>query len=131
MFVHYPDTDKYVDGKVMSIDSRYRKHGISVCLTDKTFEFMKQSGIPIYLALCSSHFSARVCEILEFIEVYRIAYKDYLGADGKPIFNTTYPHLLVRAFTINPVQYFAAMLRQKWRITKLNEMVRQNLKEDL
>ena len=45
--------------------------------------------------LCSSHFSARVMEKMDFIEVFRMEYVDYL-VDGEQVFNPVPPHKAAR-----------------------------------
>jgi arylalkylamine N-acetyltransferase len=99
IFSLYPSIDCFVDGKILSVDPKYRGLGIAGQLTDKTIEFMKQNKIQIFHVLCTSHFSARVCEKLEFTEVFQLPFSEYLDDEGKQILCPEKPHVAARIFT--------------------------------
>lgn len=99
IFELYPDIDKFVDGKILSVDPKYRGLGIAGQLTDKTIEYMKQNQIKIFHVLCTSHFSARVCEKLDFKEVFQLPFTLYLDDEGKQVLNPQKPHVAARIFT--------------------------------
>ncbi|XP_059609982.1 arylalkylamine N-acetyltransferase 1 isoform X2 [Phlebotomus argentipes] len=92
LFDLYPDVDVVLDGKILSVDSNYRGMGISVELTNCTIEYMKENNIPLMHVLCSSHFSARVMEKLDFEEVFRMPYTDYLDSNGQQVLCPEHPH---------------------------------------
>ncbi|XP_055697875.1 arylalkylamine N-acetyltransferase 1 isoform X2 [Phlebotomus papatasi] len=96
LFDLYPDIDVALDGKILSVDSNYRGMGISVELTNLTIEHMRQNNIPLMHVLCSSHFSARVMEKLDFEEVFRMPYTDYLDSNGEQILCPAHPHVACR-----------------------------------
>lgn len=95
MFDLYPDIDSLLDCKIISVNENYRGLGIAGQLTNKTIEFMKEHKIPMMHVLCSSHFSARVMEKLDFEEVYKLPYKDYL-VNGENVLLPADPHKAVR-----------------------------------
>ena len=99
IFALYPDIKNFVDGKILSVNPKYRGHGIAGILTDKTIEFMKENQIKIFHVLCTSHYSARVCEKMDFTEVFQLPFTEYLDADGKQVLNPDKPHVAARIFT--------------------------------
>ena len=98
IFDLYPDIDSFVDGKILAVDPNYRGYGIAGELTDRTIEYMKQNKIKIFHVLCSSHFSARVCEKMGFTEVFRLPYDEYV-VDGTQVLCPEKPHVAARIFT--------------------------------
>lgn len=99
-FKLYPDIDSFVDGKIWAVDPRYRGHGIAGQLSEKTLEYMREKRIQIYQVLCSSHYSARVCEKMNFTEVFQLPFSEYVDEDGKQVLNPEKPHVAARIFTI-------------------------------
>jgi len=91
----YPDIDCYLDGKIWSVDVNYRGCGIAGKLTQRTIDYMHEHNIPMYHVLCSSHFSARVCEKLDFKVVYEIRYEDYV-VDGETPLVPAKPHVAAK-----------------------------------
>lgn len=100
IFALYPDIDSFVDGKILSVDPKYRGHGIAGELTNKTIEYLKENHIEIFHILCTSHFSARVCEKMGFNEVFHLPFTDYVDCDGKQILCPEKPHVAARIFTM-------------------------------
>lgn len=98
IFDLYQDVDRLLDIKIMSVDSNYRGLGIAGKLTDRTMQYVKDNNIKLVHVLCSSHFSARVMEKMDFQEVYKLPYKDYL-VNGEQIFDPAKPHVAVRILT--------------------------------
>lgn len=99
IFELYPEIDSFVDGKILSVDPNYRGHGIAGRLTDMTVDFMKQNKIQIFHVLCTSHFSARVCEKSGFTEVFHLKYCDFKDDDDKQVLCPEKPHVAARIFT--------------------------------
>lgn len=99
-FQRYPDIDCYIDGKIWSVDPRYRGHGIAGQLTEKTLEYMRENHFQIYQVLCTSHFSARVCEKMNFTEVFSLSFTEYLDENGEQVLNPEKPHVAARIFTM-------------------------------
>lgn len=97
LFDLYPDIDKYMDGKIMTVNKKYRGYGIGGMLTERTTEFMRVNNIPIFSIMCSSHYSARVCEKLDFKRVYTLNFIDYVVNGENPILPAE-PHKSVQIF---------------------------------
>lgn len=99
LFDLYPNIDKYMDGKIMAVNKNYRGYGIGGILTERTFDFMRANNIPIISILCSSHFSARVCEKLNFKRVYSLNFIDYVVNGENPILPAA-PHKAAQIFVL-------------------------------
>lgn len=98
LFELYPGVDKYLDAKILSVNEMYRGQGIGVKLTERTIEYTRANNIPVISMLCTSRFSARVCEKLNFKRVYALNYKDYFIEGRNPILPAE-PHKVVQFFT--------------------------------
>lgn len=85
LFKLYPDTEIFLDGKILSVNENYRGCGIAGKLTAAAMDYMREHNISIYHILCSSHFSARVCEKLDFEVVYELPYADYMVNGENPL----------------------------------------------
>lgn len=92
----YPNAEAILDGKILSVDTAYRGLGIAGKLIERTIDYMKQHKIPVFNVLCTSHFSARVLEKLDFHEVYKLPYSEYVNEDGKQLLNPALPHVAAR-----------------------------------
>lgn len=96
LFNTIPDINKFLDGKILSVNSNYRGLGIAGKLTDHTINYMKENKIPLMHVLCSSHYSARVMEKLDFEEIFRLPYTDYVDCYGKQVLVPEKPHVAAR-----------------------------------
>jgi arylalkylamine N-acetyltransferase len=97
LFDLHPDIKAFIDGKILSVDPQYRGFGIAGKLTDKTIEFMRENNFKIFHVLCTSHFSARVLEKMNFTEVFRLQYEDFV-LDGEQVLCPEKPHVAARIF---------------------------------
>lgn len=97
LFNVYPNISKYLDAKVMSVDGKYHGQGIGTKLVKRTIEHMRANNIPVISMLCTSFFSAHVCEKLNFKRVYGLKYADYV-VDGKNPLLPADPHKAVQIF---------------------------------
>lgn len=97
MFKLHPEVDTFLDGKILAVDGKCRGQGIAGKLTDKTIEYMQNHNIKVFHVLCTSHFSARVLEKMNFEEVYRLPYTEY-KVEGKVILAPKSPHFAARIF---------------------------------
>lgn len=95
LFDLYPDMDCFVDGKILSVNSDYRGLGIAGKLTEAIIEYMKEHNLKLYSVMCSSHFSARVMEKMDFQEVFRLNYSDYV-VNGEQVLCPEKPHVAAR-----------------------------------
>lgn len=93
----YPEYDTALDGRILSVNEKYRGLGIAGALTRRTIEYMQENKIPLYHILCSSHFSAKVCERLGFKQLYQLPYLDYLVNGENPL-KPAPPHLAATVY---------------------------------
>lgn len=98
-FEKYPEIEAFVDGKILAVDPDCRGLGIAGQLTQKTIEYMKENKLEVFQMLCSSHFSARVCEKLGFSEVFYLPFTEYVDEEGEQILCPEKPHVAARIFT--------------------------------
>lgn len=98
-FEKYPEIEAFVDGKILAVDPDCRGLGIAGQLTKKTIEYMKEEKLEIFQMLCTSHFSARVCEKLGFSEVFSLPFTEYVDAENKQVLCPEKPHVAARIFT--------------------------------
>lgn len=99
IFALYPEMESFVDGKILSVDPKYRGYGIAGKLTDKTMDFLRENRIQIFHILCTSHYSARVCEKMNFTEVFQLPFAEYVDEAGEQILCPEKPHVAARIFT--------------------------------
>jgi len=85
LFTVYPEYDCALDGKILAVDSSYRGLGIAGKLTTRTIEYMQEKSIPLFHVMCSSKFSARVCEKIGFEEVFSLPFLDYVVNGENPL----------------------------------------------
>lgn len=95
IFDLYPNEEKFVDGKIISVNENFRGLGIAGKLTDKVIEFMQHDKINLFHVLCTSHYSARVMEKMNFHEVYNLPFEDFL-VDGEQLLCPAKPHVSAR-----------------------------------
>lgn len=100
VFDLYPNIDKYVEGKILAVDKKYRGYGIAGMLTNRTIEYLRSNNIPLFVVMCSSHYSARVCEKLNFQKVYTLNFVDYVVNGENPIVPAE-PHKSVQIYVLD------------------------------
>ncbi|XP_055316708.1 arylalkylamine N-acetyltransferase 1 isoform X2 [Sitodiplosis mosellana] len=81
----YPDIDKFLDATILSVDANYRGYGVAGKLMEATMQYMRDNKITVFQVLCSSYFSARVCEKMGFKKVYVLPFVDYKVDGVNPI----------------------------------------------
>lgn len=77
--------------------ANYRGLGLAAKLMEQTMEYMRNNQLNIVLVLCTSHYSARVCEKLHFNNVFRLPYVDY-KVNGETVFQPAKPHEAVQMY---------------------------------
>lgn len=97
LFGHYPQYDRAMDAKIMSVNDAYRGAGICKALTKRTIEHMAGLGLELFHVMCTSQFSAALCERLGFDKVYELPYADYL-VDGVQVFKPAVPHVAMKVY---------------------------------
>lgn len=93
----FPELNEYVEGKVLSVDEKYRGMGIAGQLVNRTLVEMGRRNISLIAIQCSSLYSARVMARLGFELVAAIAYKDF-HLEGRQAIVPKPPHDQIRAF---------------------------------
>lgn len=81
----YPDIDKFLDAKILSVNENYRGYGVAGKLMEATMQYMRDNKITVIQVLCSSYYSARVCEKMGFKKVYVLPFVDYKVDGVNPI----------------------------------------------
>lgn len=95
IFDLYPDLDKYLDAKILAVNSNYRGYGIAGKLMERTVQYVRENDIKLIQVLCSSYYSARVCEKMGFKKVYVLPFVDYVVGGENPILPAE-PHKAVQ-----------------------------------
>lgn len=97
VFQLYPDINRYLDGRFLSVNTNYRGAGLAGKLTQRSLEYIQEKSIPLMLVSCSSYYSARVCEKLGFKEVYQLPFKNYVVNGENPLLPAD-PHKAIKIF---------------------------------
>lgn len=93
----FPYLRDFVEGKVLSVDGKYRGQGVAGQLVERTFKEMERRRIPLMAIQCSSYYSARVMQKAGFELVAKIPYKDF-HLNGKQAIVPASPHVEIAAF---------------------------------
>ncbi|KAJ9596159.1 hypothetical protein L9F63_027218 [Diploptera punctata] len=97
IFTKYPDVDKQIEVRILSVDTVMRGRGIAKALLDKTRELAMQNGFRLMRVDCTSHFSARAVARLGFECIFSLPYEEYCR-DGKQVFHPALPHTQVATY---------------------------------
>lgn len=98
MFDVHSNQDRALDAKIMSVNDAYRGTGICKALTIRTEQYMLEHGIQLFHVMCTSFFSAKVCERMGFNVIYTLPFKDYIVDGVNPLLPAE-PHDAVRCYT--------------------------------
>ncbi|KYB28020.1 Dopamine N-acetyltransferase-like Protein [Tribolium castaneum] len=98
IFSHFPDVDKAMVVKILSVDSSLRGRGIAKDLMNRTRDLARELGCGIMTADCTSHFTARALKKLGFECIYSLNYEDY-KVNGEVVFTPETPHAAVTVYT--------------------------------
>lgn len=97
LFEHYPQFQRALEGKIMSVNGAYRGAGIAKELTRRTIEYMISQDVHLFHVMCTSHFSALVCDRLGMNEIYTLNYLDYV-VNGRHPLQPAKPHGYCRLY---------------------------------
>jgi len=97
VFGKFPDVDKLVEVRIVSVDSAMRGRGIAKALLEKSTELAKQRGYTLIRVDCTSHFSALAVARLGFECVFQMQYEDY-RRNGETVFHPESPHKQVTTY---------------------------------
>lgn len=95
LFDLYPGIDSFLDAKILSVNTNYRGCGIAGKLMERTMQHMRENRLNVIHVLCTSNYSARVCEKMNFRQVYELPYVDYVVNGENPL-QPAAPHLAVK-----------------------------------
>lgn len=88
----FPDCDRALDASILSVDTECRGMGVGRALIERTIQFARESGYPLVTCMCSSVFSARLCEQVGFEERFRYEMGRYVDVDGTRPLQLEAPH---------------------------------------
>lgn len=97
LFQHFPQYDRALDAKIITVNDTYRGAGIAKALTQYTADYMKSNGLTLFHVMCTSHYSALLCERLGFKKMYEILYSDFVENGIQPILPAE-PHTAMRLY---------------------------------
>lgn len=97
LFEHYSDCNLGIDTKIISVDPKYGGIGIGNKLIAESIKCAREHNVQLFHVMCSSHFSARVCEKLGFEKLYELPFVDYV-INGENPFVPAAPHTAVRLY---------------------------------
>lgn len=98
VFGQFPEVDRMLEVRILSVDDAYRGQGIAKALIEKTRLEGEKMGIPLMRVDCTSHFSAKAVARLGFHCVYTLQYADYLDKEGQRVFHPPPPHTCCKTF---------------------------------
>lgn len=97
LFSLYSDVDKFLNIRIISVNSNYRCKGIGRNLVKLSMEYARDNKILLTHVLCTSHYSACICERVGFEKKYILQYIDYKVDGINPILPPP-PHMAVQIF---------------------------------
>lgn len=97
IFSKFPDVDRLVEVRILSVDSAMRGRGIAKALLEKSRELAKEKDYPLFRVDCTSHFSALAVARLGLECVFTMRYEDYCQ-NGEPVFQPEAPHSQVTTY---------------------------------
>jgi len=100
VFERFPDIDKILDIKIISVDESCRGQGICKALVDRTKQLAIEHDFQMLKIDCSSHYSAKAAARLGFEVIYTLHYDEYLDENGRPIFIPPPPHTCAKTFVM-------------------------------
>lgn len=95
LFKHYPDCNLGIDTKIISVHPKYGGIGIGNKLITESIKCARENNVELFNVMCSSYYSARVCEKLGFEKSYELPYVDYVVNGENPL-KPAPPHNAVR-----------------------------------
>ncbi|KAE9537685.1 hypothetical protein AGLY_006708 [Aphis glycines] len=92
IFGKYPNIDRIMELKIITVNEAYRGQGICKALVNKSKELALDLGYQMIYVECSSHFTAMAVERFGFQCIYSFSYSDYVNKQGEVVFKTKPPH---------------------------------------
>lgn len=93
----YPNYETYIDQKILALNYAYRGHFIVHRLVDRMIQFAMDKKVDAVCELCTSAYSAQICENLGLEKVLVLPYSEYVVDGENPIVPEP-PHTAVQLF---------------------------------
>ncbi|XP_025423942.1 dopamine N-acetyltransferase-like isoform X2 [Sipha flava] len=100
VFEQYPNVNRILEIKIVTVNEAYRGQGVCKALVDKTKDYALKMGCQMIYVECTSHFSAKAVERLGFQCIYSLAYTDYVNEQGEMVFKTQSPHRYAKVYVL-------------------------------
>lgn len=97
VFARFPDCDKAMTVKIISVNRAFRGQGIAKELMNKTRDMARDLGCGFITVDCTSHFTALALKKLGFELHYSLKYSDY-KENGEAVFKPEPPHEAVTVY---------------------------------
>ncbi|XP_060868424.1 arylalkylamine N-acetyltransferase 1-like [Metopolophium dirhodum] len=91
LYEKYPNVDRIMELKIISVNEKYRGQGVCKALINKLKELALKLEYKMMYAECSSCFTAKAMERAGFQCIYSLSYSDYVNKQGKQVFNMAQP----------------------------------------
>ncbi|XP_015363578.1 PREDICTED: dopamine N-acetyltransferase-like isoform X1 [Diuraphis noxia] len=92
VFGHYPNINRIMELKIITVNEAYRGQGVCKALINKSKELALELGYQMIYVECSSHFTAKAVERFGFQCIYSLSYSDYVNKQNDVVFKTQPPH---------------------------------------
>ncbi|KAL1138957.1 hypothetical protein AAG570_009019 [Ranatra chinensis] len=90
------DVDKIFECRILSVDRGYRGRRLGERLLDHSHKVAKEHDFKVLKGDSTGLYSQKILAKLGYQSVYQLLYKDYLGEDGNPVFDTEEPHTCLK-----------------------------------
>ncbi|XP_060870316.1 arylalkylamine N-acetyltransferase 1-like [Metopolophium dirhodum] len=100
VFGQYPNIDRMMELKIITVNEEYRGLGICKALINKSKELALELGYQMMYVECSSHFTAKAVERFGFQCIYSLSYSDYVNKQGEVVFKTQPPHTIFKIYVL-------------------------------
>ncbi|XP_022168222.1 dopamine N-acetyltransferase-like [Myzus persicae] len=92
IFGKYPNIDRIMELKIITVNEAYRGQGVCKALINKSKKLALELGYQMIYVECSSHFTAKAVERFGFQCIYSLCYLDYRNKEDDVVFKTQFPH---------------------------------------
>ncbi|XP_063239267.1 arylalkylamine N-acetyltransferase-like 2 isoform X2 [Bacillus rossius redtenbacheri] len=92
--------DRFFDVRILAVRRSARGQGLGKALVRRSLQIARERGYQLVHMECTGFYSARIAEQLGMECVFRIAYAEYKGDDGNPVFDVPAPHTELKLFLL-------------------------------
>ncbi|XP_026816934.1 dopamine N-acetyltransferase-like [Rhopalosiphum maidis] len=100
IFGKYPNIDRIMDLKIITVNEAYRGQGVCKALIDKSKELALELRYQMIYVECTSHFTAMAVERFGFQCIYSLSYTDYVNKQNEVVFKTQPPHKYFKVYVL-------------------------------